>query len=159
MSGFAALITLPTLAYLLLSNYEPQFSFTNQYAAPLIPLVLATAVLGLSRLSKDAQRWLLPGVLLSSLAFAVLFGDLPFSRRFDAAMFRPEPRYGAFTAALNAIPPDASVVAENDLTPHLSRRRFVYDIEYEGSRTRNTSRSTWRGSAATTRRSNGRSTR
>lgn len=134
LSRFAGLIMLPTLAYLLLSNYQPQFSFTNQYAAPLIPLVLGTSVLGAARLSPGMQRLLTPAVLLSSLVFAILFGDLPFSRRFDPGLFRQEPRYAAFAAALAAIPADASVAAENDLTPHLSNRRFLYDIEYEGLR-------------------------
>ena len=132
LSGFAALVLLPPLAYLLLSNYEPQFSFTNQYAAPLIPLVLGTAVLGLARSPRRLQRWLTPGVLLSSIVFATVFGDLPFSRRFDPALFTTEARYAAFAGALATIPPDASVAAENTLTPHLSGRRFIYDIEYEG---------------------------
>jgi hypothetical protein len=30
------------------------------------------------------------------------------------------------------IPSGASVAAENNLTPHLSQRRYIYDIEYEG---------------------------
>ena len=132
LSGFAALILLPPLAYLLLSNYEPQFSFTNQYAAPLIPLVLGSALLGISRLSPGAQKLVAPAVVLSSLVFAAFFGDLPFSRRFDPGLFRQEPRYTAFARSLDAIPADASVAAENDLTPHLSNRRFIYDIEYEG---------------------------
>jgi uncharacterized membrane protein len=132
LSGFAVLIVLPPLAYLLLSNYEPQFSFTNQYAAPLIPLVLGSALLGISRLPRELQKFVAPAVVLSSLLFATFFGDLPFSRRFDPGLFRQEARYAAFIRALEAIPADASVAAENDLTPHLSGRRFIYDIEYEG---------------------------
>src|SRR5258708_10465409 len=45
LAGWAALLLLPTLGYLLLSNYEPQYSFTSQYSPPLIPLVVATAIL------------------------------------------------------------------------------------------------------------------
>src|SRR5213593_5186251 len=48
VSGWAALVLLPTLGYLLLSSYEPQFSFTSQYSAPLVPLVIGTAILGLA---------------------------------------------------------------------------------------------------------------
>lgn len=132
LSGFASLILLPPLTYLLLSNYEPQFSFTNQYAAPLIPLVLGSALLGASRLRAGPQRFAAPAVLLSSLLFATFFGDLPFSHRFEPGLFREEARYAAFAPGLARIPADASVAAENDLTPHLSNRRFVFDIEYEG---------------------------
>jgi hypothetical protein len=61
-----------------------------------------------------------------------LFGDLPFSRHFDVRMFQAEPRYAAFIANLDRIPPEASVAAENNLTPHLSQRRFIYNLEFEG---------------------------
>jgi hypothetical protein len=71
-------------------------------------------------------------VLASSLAFSILFGDLPFSRHFDPLMFQSEPRYAAFAGSLDRIPPDASVAAENNLTPHLSHRRLIYNLEYEG---------------------------
>lgn len=33
---------------------------------------------------------------------------------------------------LDRIPPDASVAAENNLTPHLSHRRFIFNLEFEG---------------------------
>ena len=36
LAGWASILLLPTLGYLLLSNYEPQYSFTSQYSAPLI---------------------------------------------------------------------------------------------------------------------------
>jgi hypothetical protein len=71
-------------------------------------------------------------VLVSSLAFSFAFGDLPFSRHFDPRMFQQEPRYAAFVGNLDRIPPDASVAAENNLTPHLSQRRYIYNLEFEG---------------------------
>jgi uncharacterized membrane protein len=131
-SGFAALLVLPTLAYLLLSTYEPQFSFASHYAAPLIPLVLGTSVLGLVHFRPQVQRWLVGALLASSLLFSFLYGDLPFSRHFDWTMFRDEPRYAAFVPNLLSIPPDASVSSQNNLTPHLSHRRYVYNWEFEG---------------------------
>ena len=72
-------------------------------------------------------------VLTSSLAFSFFFGDLPFSRHFDPRLFQSEPRYAAFVGNLDRIPPDASVAAENNLTPHLSHRRLIYNLEYEGT--------------------------
>ena len=33
---------------------------------------------------------------------------------------------------LDRIPPDARVAAENNLTPHLSHRRFIYNLEFQG---------------------------
>jgi uncharacterized membrane protein len=132
ISGFAAILVLPTLAILLLSNYAPQYAFTSHYSAPLIALVLGTSILGLARLRPSWRGPVAGLVLASSLAFSFLFGDLPFSRHFDVRMFQAEPRYAAFIANLDRIPPEASVAAENNLTPHLSQRRFIYNLEFEG---------------------------
>jgi uncharacterized membrane protein len=132
LSGFGMILLLPTLATLLLSNYAPQFAFTSHYSAPLIALVLGTAILGLARLDPSLHRPVSAAVVASSLVFSFLFGDLPFSRHFDPHMFQSEPRYAAFAGNLDRIPPDASVAAENNLTSHLSHRRLIYNLEYEG---------------------------
>ena len=124
---------LPTLAILLLSNYAPQFAFTSHYSAPWIALVVGTSIIGLARLRLALHGPVTAAVLASSLAFSFAVGDLPFSRHFDPPMFQTEPRYFAFAPSLALIPPDASVAAENNLTPHLSHRRLIYDIEFEGA--------------------------
>ena len=71
-------------------------------------------------------------MLASSLLFSYTLGDLPFSRHFDPRTFQTEPRYVAFAANLARIPPTASVAAQNHLTPHLSHRRYIFDMEFEG---------------------------
>jgi uncharacterized membrane protein len=131
LSGFGLFLVLPTLATLLLSNYAPQFAFSSHYSAPLIALVLGTSILGLARLRPSFHRPITAAVLLISLAFSLLLGDLPFSRHFDARMFQTEARYVAFAPNLARIPESASVAAENNLTPHLSHRRLIYDLEFE----------------------------
>ena len=133
LSGFGILLVLPTLATLLLSNYAPQAAFTSHYSAPLIALVLGTAILGLARVRSSLHAPLSAAVLASSLAFSFLVGDLPFSRHFSPQMFEPEARYTAFVRNLDRIPADASVASENNLTPHLSHRRYIYNIEFEGT--------------------------
>jgi uncharacterized membrane protein len=133
ISGWAAILVLPTLGILLLSNYAPQYAFTSHYSAPLIALVIGTSILGFARLRPAFRGPVAGAVLASSLAFSFLFGDLPFSRHFDPRMFEAEPRYAAFVGNLDRIPADASVAAENNLTPHLSHRRYIYNLEYEGT--------------------------
>jgi uncharacterized membrane protein len=132
ISGWAAILVLPTLGILLLSNYGPQYAFTSHYSAPLIALVIGTSILGLARLRPSFQGPVTAAVLVSSLAFSLAFGDLPFSRHFDPRLFQAEPRYAAFVHNLDRIPPGASVGAENNLTPHLSHRRFIYNLEFQG---------------------------
>jgi uncharacterized membrane protein len=131
LAGWAALLLLPTIAYLLLSNYLPQYSFTSQYSAPLIPLVVGTAILALARLRAPIQRPLMAAVIVSSFVFSWAFGDLPFSRKFDASLFTPESRYAAFGRQLARIAPDARVSAENGFPSHLSERRHIYEYGFE----------------------------
>lgn len=133
LSGWAVLLVLPTLAYLLLSSYAPQFSFAGQYAAPLVPLVVGTAVLGFARLPERPRPAVALAVLASCVAFSVVAGDEPFSSHFDWSRFRPEGRYESFAAALDRIPGDASVAAERNLAPHLSSRRLINEFEYTGA--------------------------
>ena len=132
IAGWAALVLLPPLGYLLLSSYEPQYSFTSQYSAPLIPLVLGTAIMALTRLPSRAQRGTAIAVLASSLIFGWAFGDLPFSRKFDFSQFQTQSRYAAFLPELAHIAPDARVSAENGFSSHLADRRYIYDYSFEG---------------------------
>jgi uncharacterized membrane protein len=133
VAGWASLVLLPTLGYLLLSNYELQFSFTSQYSAPLIPLVIGTAILALARLPASARRPVMAAVLASSLIFSWAFGDLPFSRKFDPSHFSNQSRYSLFARQVDArIAPDARVSAENGFPSHLAERRYIYDFMFEG---------------------------
>jgi uncharacterized membrane protein len=132
LAGWAALLLLPTLGYLLLSNYEPQYSFTSQYSAPLIPLIVGTAILALARLPESARRPVMAAVIASSIVLSWAFGDMPFSRKFDPSQFTTQSRYAAFVPQLAQIAPDARVSAENGFPSHLSERRFIYDYGFEG---------------------------
>jgi len=132
IAGWAVLLLLPTLGYLLLTGYEPQFSFTSQYAAPLIPLVIGTAIIAMGRLPASAQRYVAGGVLASSLVFSWAYGDLPYARKFDWGAFETQSRYASFVPQLSQIGSGARVSAEIGLTSHLSERRYIYEYAYEG---------------------------
>jgi uncharacterized membrane protein len=132
LAGWAALVLVPTLSYLLLSSYEPQYSFTSQYSTPLIPLVIGTAIIALAKLPKSMQRAVAAAVLASSLVFCWAYGDLPLSRKFDPSKFENEARYASFLPQLQQISPAARVSAENGFPSHLSERRHIYDYGFEG---------------------------
>ena len=132
VAGWASLVLLPTLSYLLLSNYEPQYSFTSQYSAPLIPLVIGTAILALARLPESARRPVMAAVVVSTLVFSWAYGSMPFSRKFDPSLFTTQSRYAVFVPQLAQISPDARVSAENGFPSHLSERRYIYDYGFEG---------------------------
>jgi uncharacterized membrane protein len=133
LSGWGALLVLPTLGYLLLSGYPPQYSFSTQYSAPLLPLILVPAVWGFARLPERQRPAVAAAILASSLVFQLALGDLPGVRKFRAGDFSTEARYVAFEPQLARIPADASLASESDLTPHLSHRRYLFDVQFEGS--------------------------
>jgi len=132
LAGWAAVLVLPSLGYLLLSNYEPQYTFTSQYSAPLIPLVIGTSIIAMARMRESWRLPLVAAVLVSSFAFSWAYGYIPFSRKFDPGQFQTESRYAAFTPQLAMIPADARVSAENGFPSHLSERRYIYDFTFEG---------------------------
>jgi uncharacterized membrane protein len=132
IAGWSGILVLPTLAYTLLSSYEPQFSFTSQYSAPLIPLIIGTSIIAIARVPERARTFVAAGVVASSLLFSWAYGDLPYSRKFDWTLFQMQSRYASFVPSLNQISPDARVSAENGFPSHLSGRRFIYDYGFEG---------------------------
>lgn len=133
LAGWASVVLLPTLGYLLLSNYVPQFSFTSQYSAPLIPLIVGTAILAMARMRESWHRPVMAAVVVSSLVFSWGFGDMPFSRKFDPGLYTTPARYTTFVRYLSVIPRDATVSAENGFPSHLSERRYIYDYGFEGT--------------------------
>jgi len=132
LARWAGILVLPTLAYLLLSSYKPEYSFATQYSAPLITLILGTSILAMARLRAAWRMRVAASVVVSSLAFSFVFGALPFSRHFDVSTFLPEVRYASFSAAVQQIPAGASVASQDDLTSHLSERRRIYSIGFQG---------------------------
>jgi hypothetical protein len=141
-SRWALVTSLPTLGYLMLSDYGGFHTLHNQYGAPLIPLALGASILGLASLDDRWRRRATRAVLASTLFFAVTFGGLPLSINFADAFLRGEPdrapsgepilaresRYEPFLAAVRAIPIDAAVSSRDFFTTQIPQRRFNYNL-------------------------------
>ena len=141
-SKWALVTALPTLGYLMLSDYGGFHTLHNQYGAPLIPLALGASILGTAALSERWRRRVTRGVVASTLFFAFTFGGLPLSINFADAFLRGEPdrassgqpilarepRYEPFLPAVRAIPPDAAVSSRDFFTTQLPQRRFNYNL-------------------------------
>ena len=140
---WAILPAVPTLGYLMLSNYGGQHTLHNQYAAPLIPIALGASILGLRTIERaDWRRRLSLDVLLASILFSLVLGGLPLTPGFYDAYLRGVPdrapsgespffreaRYGPFLQALRAIPDDATVSSQDFITTQLPQRRFNYNL-------------------------------
>jgi uncharacterized membrane protein len=132
------------LGYLLLSDYGGQHTHHNQYGAPLIPLALGASILGFATLPDRPQlrRSLTGAILLSTLAFSLVHGAIPFTPGFYDAFLRGnpdrapyagsvfvrEPRYEPFLRAVGAIPADAAVASRDFFTTQIPERRFNYHL-------------------------------
>jgi uncharacterized membrane protein len=141
-SKWALVTSLPTLGYLMLSDYGGFHTLHNQYGAPLIPLALGASILGMAALTDRWRRRVTRGVIAGTVFFAFTFGGLPWSINFADAFLRGEPdrapsghpilarepRYERFFAAVRAIPPDAAVSSRDFFTTQIPQRRFNYNL-------------------------------
>lgn len=109
---------LPELAANLLSETTTQTSIEFHYTAPIIPLLVAGAVLGAARVPRLA-----PLALAASLAGAVALGPLWAG---ELAPDRMSTHDRVAARAVNLIPRDAPVSSTNGLGAHLSERRRVF---------------------------------
>lgn len=140
---WAIVPTLPTFAYLLLSNYGGFHTLHNQYGAPLIPIALGASILGLATIERaNWRRRLSLDVFLAAILFSLVLGALPFTPGFYDAYLRGVPdraaspsspfvrdaRYEPFLAAVWAIPDDAKVSSRDFLTAQLPQRRYSYNL-------------------------------
>ena len=140
---WAIVPTLPTFAYLLLSNYGGFHTLHNQYGAPLIPIVLGASILGLATIERaNWRRRLSLDVFLAAILFSLVLGALPFTPGFYDAYLRGVPdrapapsspfvreaRYDALLTAVRAIPDDAKVSSRDFLLTQLPQRRYSYNL-------------------------------
>jgi uncharacterized membrane protein len=123
------LIAAPVLIVYGLSN-DPLMQRMEQfqYAAPVIPIVAAAAIYGLGSWKRHAGlARLLPMalavLLVCSLAYQGARGFTPLSRLYDWPAVGDHQRIG--NSLMRQIPPDATLVVQDSLYPHLSQRQAI----------------------------------
>jgi uncharacterized membrane protein len=119
----------------LLSDAPTHWAYVTHYSAPLAPILAAGTADTLSRIQRarvsvGPRQWIAPALLtLMIVASATLPGHQPVLRLFAAKHYRDIPDRAAATEALAQIPPDASVVAQAAIVPHLAHRDRIYLLE------------------------------
>jgi uncharacterized membrane protein len=116
------------LAYALSNDPLMQRMEQFQYAAPIIPVVTAAAIYGLGRWRKHSGlARLLPVALAVLLACSLIYqsarGFTPLSRLFNWPVVGEHQRIG--NSLMQQIPPDAPLVVQDSLYPHLSQREAI----------------------------------
>jgi uncharacterized membrane protein len=135
------ILTIPLIGEKMLSDDTSFWGFMFHFAAVLSPVLTMAAADGLSVISK----WLSknnPNVLFQNkivpISAVILFLNIG-----GVAMFRPlknlaYPSYYRFTEsdlagtrAIKTIPPEASVLAQDAIVPHLSHRQIINSLNQE----------------------------
>jgi uncharacterized membrane protein len=111
---------LPELAANLLSETATQTSIEFHYTAPIIPFLVAGAVLGAARVPRLA-----PVALAASLAGAIVLGPL-WAGELVPDRLSAQDRVAA--RAVELVPPNAPVSSTNGLGAHLSERQRVFSF-------------------------------
>jgi len=146
LGGQVLFLLLPSLGIILLSG-DPQVYTLEKfhYAAPLVPVVVLSAVYGTAFLARRLDaRWRVPKarsvcmvagfVLLSTLLYHRARGFTPWGGNYTLPVVSDHDRQAAGLIAL--VPQEAIVSAQSRLNPHLSQREKIYmfprveDAEY-----------------------------
>ncbi len=130
-------LAIPVLVYLMLSNYEPQWSVQSYYNPPLLPTLFFGQIVALERLrgwlsrpriATDLQIGMAGLIVVGVSASYWLDAPGPGSRHFDPGRFSITPQVEAANRLLARIPADASVSTIWPLVPHLSQRQRIYTV-------------------------------
>lgn len=121
-----ALFIVPNLAILLASTSNAMARLGNWYPSVLIVILYWATGLGISRLPRKWQRPAL-GLLLAASAVAwVSRSELWPGQQFDATRFQVSAHDRQVSTALQEIPKEAIVMAQDPLVPHVSHREEIY---------------------------------
>jgi uncharacterized membrane protein len=116
----------PDFVINLLSSKSEQTTISYQYAAGIVPFVVAASIFGATRFKRQAGRvslWVLTAVACTAIysPILVLVKDVP---------ELGSPRQAAETRAISLIPSRAPVSASNLFGGYLSERRYVSTFPY-----------------------------
>ena len=127
-------VSLPSLAYLLVSNRANLYRVGHQYPAVLIPWLFLATLYGLAKLERWprmrplTKRWLpLMLLLVGTLGVQLKFNPILVS--YLSGYLIRMPYDSQVHEALVQIPPDAGVATINSFGPHLSHRRYLLGID------------------------------
>jgi uncharacterized membrane protein len=120
------LIGLPTIAYMLMSNWPPMHQLGDWYMAPVLPVLFAAVAVGLTRVSSRRARWLTLGMLGTVMVGYRLFSFAPLGGKYNPLFFELTAHHRLASEVVATVPPDARVAAQDAFVPHLAHREHIY---------------------------------
>jgi uncharacterized membrane protein len=132
-SGWALLPLAVAVLFKSASQHEGMYRFFDHYSLQVLPYLFFALILGLKRaVERGAGNWRLGWVLIV-LALLVNFesADNPLGRQFKPQHLQLSEHHRRGAAILARIPPQATVLAQEDLAPHLSLRPELWAVTRE----------------------------
>ncbi len=121
-----AFFLLPHLGFLLTSTGEPMGRLQAWYPSVLIIMLFWAVAVGVSRLSIRWQRLAVGLLLAASLIAWVAASELWPGRNFEASRYQISDHERQVAQQLKQIPPEAVVMAQDPMVPHLSHRENIF---------------------------------
>jgi uncharacterized membrane protein len=116
----------PQLGVNLLSEQQTSVRPWFQYAAPIVPLLVAATIVTLGRLPARALSLSCLGLLAVALSALALFPPVPGGDEFVFGERESAARVDAMRDALRSVPERAALTTTNRLGAHLSGRREIH---------------------------------
>jgi len=120
------LMIVPSVSYMLMSPTPSIHRLGNWYMASVSPVLFAALAVGLGRLPKRWARWGTVGLLGTTLVGYVLFSYAPLGGRYEPARYQVTEHHQLADQAVQMIPSNAKVAAQDPYVPHLAHREHIY---------------------------------
>jgi uncharacterized membrane protein len=131
------LVTVPFLGLFLLSNYGAYYVVGAHYPLYILAFIFVATLIVLKRLQHAARISILKTMVIASMLFTISISPLsPLSAPFvkEGLVWYPmgglesNEKIESLTDLVNAIPPNASVLTQNTIFPHVSNRLNAYAL-------------------------------
>jgi len=120
------LIAVPSLAVMLLSVSPKMHALEGWYMASVLPGLFAAVAVGLTRRSARWAGRLTATLLAATVVGYLLFSHAPLGGKYEPELYRVTEHHRLASQAVNVIPGDAKVAAQDPYVPHLSHREHIY---------------------------------
>jgi uncharacterized membrane protein len=137
-----ALICVPTLGYLLLSNEPVLYRLEKWHPASILPVLFAAIGVGVVRLTEaagttkrsraravsvaPAASVAIAALLAATVAGYALYSPAPLGGRYQPSLYRVTEHHRLALDIVAAVPPEARVAAQVRYVPHLAHREHIY---------------------------------
>jgi len=121
-----AMLCLPIVAYMLLSDDPAVYEFQRWRTATIVPVLYAAIAVGLERLARHRARLAVVFLLIAALLGYALYSSFPLGGEWDPALYNVTDHHRMGIEAARRIPSDATVAAQVRYVPHLAHREHIY---------------------------------